>query len=394
MNRVHSLVQSRQDWIVTHRRWLHAHPELSHQETQSATYIASVLRSLGLEVHENVGSRGVTALIEGAKPGKCVALRADFDALPIQEPNSDLPYCSQNPGVMHACGHDTHAAMLLGAAAVLNELRGEFSGSVKLIFQPAEEDVLHSGARELIADGVLENPRVDAIFAQHVWPHDTVGQAAVKSGAMMAASDRFSITIHGKNSHGSAPENGIDAIVIAAQVVTALQSIVSRNVGPLESAVLTIGTVHGGQRYNVIADTVQLEGTCRTLDPAVRKRIPVRMEAIIRGVTEGMGGSYDFRFTNCYGPSLNDPAEFERMKKAIVETLGEEGLVIPESSALTSEDFAFYCERIPGCLFWLGVREPDAPFFPLHSSNFLPSERALTNGAEILCRAALNYLSE
>lgn len=391
MNTVHELVLQQQDFLNTHRRWLHAHPDLSHQEEKSAAYIADVLRSLGLEPQEHVGRCGVTAVIEGAGEGKCAALRADFDALPVPEA-SGLPFASENPGVMHACGHDTHAAMLLCAAAVLCQLRNRFSGKVKLIFQPAEEDVLHSGAKELIAAGVLENPHVDAIFGQHVWPHYTVGHAAIRNGAMMAASDRFTITIRGRSSHGSAPETGVDAIVIAAQVVTALQSVVSRNVGPLESAVLTIGTIRGGHRYNVIADEVVLEGTCRTLDPAVRARMPERMESIIKGVAEGMGGSYELFYRQCYGPAINDPGQFRLVRDTIAETLGEDGLVIPEHSALTSEDFAFYCEKIPGAFFWLGVRGEDKPFYPLHSERFVPEEEALPIGAELLVNTALRFL--
>ena len=393
MKSVHELVLQQQDFLNTHRQWLHAHPELSHQERESAAYIAGVLRSLGLEVKEGVGGTGVTAVIEGSGEGKCVALRADFDALPIPEP-AGLPFASENPGVMHACGHDTHAAMLLGAATVLCQMREQFSGKVKLIFQPAEEDTLHSGAKDMIADGVLEDPKVDGIFAQHVWPHYTVGHAAVRNGAMMAASDRLTVTIHGRSSHGSAPETGIDAIVIAAQVVSALQSIAARTVGPLESAVVTIGTVHGGRRYNVIADEVVLEGTVRTLDPAVRTKVRERIESIVKGVTEGMGGTCEVLYRECYGCAVNDPAQFRLLSGVIADTLGEDGLVIPESSALSSEDFCFYCERIPGALFWLGARGEGKPFYPLHSEKFVPEAEIMPLGTEVLVNAALRFLEE
>lgn len=237
--------------MVADRRYLHQHPELSHQEVNTAAYIAAQLREMGLSPRTGVGGNGVVAVIEGKAPGKCVALRADFDALPIVEATG-LPFSSENEGVCHACGHDMHTAGLLGAARVLCDLRSEFSGCVKLVFQPAEEDVLDSGAVKMIEDGVLENPKVDAMFGQHIWPYYPVGKVAIRDGAMMASSDRFHITIRGKASHGSAPESGIDAIAAAAQVISALQTIVSRRVSPLDSAVVTIGTIHGGARYNVI----------------------------------------------------------------------------------------------------------------------------------------------
>ncbi len=298
MRDVHEVINQYWDKVKEHREWFHRHPELSHEEAGTAAYIAKVLKEIGLEPKTNIGGYGVTALIKGRGPGKCVGLRADFDALPVTE-CTGLPYASENPGVMHACGHDTHAAMLLGAAYVMNELKDEFDGCVKLIFQPAEEDAAACGSKAMIEDGVLEHPHVDAVFGQHVWPTMDVGKIGIRNGAMMASSDRFFITIHGKNAHGSQPDAGIDAIVIASQVVTALQSIVSRNVGPLDSAVVTIGVMRGGTRYNIIADTVELEGTCRNLNPEVRNKMPERIENIVKGVTEGMGGAYDFRYLRC-----------------------------------------------------------------------------------------------
>lgn len=381
------------DKVTEHREWLHRHPELSHEEEQTAAYIAQVLRDMGLEPTEHVGKHGVVALIKGSAPGKCVGLRADFDALPVTEATG-LPFASENPGVAHACGHDAHTAMLLGAAYVLNELKEEFAGTVKLVFQPSEEDAGDPGAKAMIEDGVLENPHVDAMFGQHVWPLYKTGTVALRNGAMMAASDRFFITVHGKNSHGSAPESGIDAIVIAAQVITALQSIVSRNVAPLDSCVLTIGVIKGGNRYNVIADTVYLEGTCRNLNPAVRNAMPARMENIIRGVTEGMGGSYDFTYKFCYSPTVNDPERFLKAKETAAEVVGEAGVVIPEQAALGGEDFSYYCEKVPSCFLWLGCREEGRPYYPIHSGSFYPDEKALPIGIELLVRSALNFLAE
>ncbi len=393
MKKLKDLIDKYWEQVKDHREWMHRHPELSHEEQFTAAYIAGVLHAMGLDVQEHVGGNGVVALIEGKRPGKCLALRADFDALPITE-FTGLPYASENPGVMHACGHDAHAAMLLGAAYVLNELKDEFTGTVKLIFQPSEEDAAGSGAKAMIEDGVLENPHVDAIFGQHVWPSYPCGKVAVRNGAMMASSDRFFITVKGKSSHGSQPENGVDAIVIASQVVTALQSIVSRRVGPLDSAVVTIGVMNGGTRYNVIADEVKMEGTCRNLNPSIRNQMAERIETIVKGVTEGMGGSYDFEYLRCYSPTVNDPVQFERMTKAITEVVGAENLVIPENSALGGEDFSFYCEKIPSGFFWLGCRDEEKPYYPIHNGGFYPKLESLPIGMEVMLTCALNYLNE
>ena len=256
--RVESLVNKYQETVVKHFHWLHAHPELSNQEKETAAYIAAELRKMGLEPTEGVGGYGVVALIEGKGPGKCVGLRADIDALPMTEATG-LPYASQNPGVMHACGHDAHASMLLGAALVLNEMRDSFDGCIKLVFQPSEENSADSGAKRMIADGVLENPKVDVMFGQHIDPTTEVGVISSAPGAISAASDRFFITIDGKSSHAARPHTGVDAIAVGAQVVSALNTIISRNVDPTVSSVITIGKFVGGDRYNVVAGRAEME---------------------------------------------------------------------------------------------------------------------------------------
>jgi len=382
-----------QDSVIAHRRWLHAHPELSGQEQETAAYIADALRKMGLEPKENVGGYGVVAVIEGRKGGKCVGLRADFDALPLQE-ETGLPFASVNPGVSHACGHDVHTAMLLGVAEVLSGMKEEFTGTVKLIFQPSEENAADSGARKMIADGVLENPRVDAIFAQHVSPSYPTGSIALNEGAMSASSDRFFITVKGKSSHGSAPESGVDAVTMGAQVITALQTIVSRSVSPLDSVVLTIGKVTAGSRYNIIAEECLMEGTCRTLNPRVQEQLPARMEAIIKGVTEGMGGSYAFEYVKGFIPTVNTPGEFVLVRDAAQPLLGHEGVIIPDRTAMTGEDFSFFLKEIPGAFYWLGCQKPDTPFYPLHNNRFAPDEEAMKTGMAVMLSAALEYLSE
>ena len=392
MKMIKALVEKYYEKICRDRRWLHAHPELACHEAESSAYIARALREMGLEPKENVGGYGVTALITGTKgPGKCVGLRADFDALPITE-NTGLECSSLNAGVMHACGHDMHAAMLLGVAYVLNEMKDSFSGSVKLIFQPAEENVVLSGARSMIEEGVLENPKVDAVVAQHVWPSVEAGKVGIRDGAMMAASDRFFITVKGSSTHGSEPQNGVDAIVIAGHVLCALQTIVSRNVGPLDNAVVSVGNIHGGGAYNVICDEVKLEGTCRNLNPTVRDAMPERIERVVRGVTESMGGGYEFRYVRGYSPTVNDHGMFSLVRDAVVEAGGEESLVIPQTAALGGEDFSFYCERVPGAMFWLGCGRPDGKRVPLHNAEFDPGEDIIPLGVEVMATSALRFL--
>ena len=388
-NRINAILDS----AIKHRRWLHAHPELSGQEKDTAAYIASALRDIGLNPTENIGGYGITAVIEGRKGGKCVGLRADFDALSIQE-NTGLPFTSKIPGICHACGHDVHTAILLGVAEVLNNMQDEFSGSVKLIFQPSEENATDSGARKMIADGVLENPHVDAVFAQHVSPSYPTGSIALNSGAMSASSDRFFITLRGKSSHGSSPESGVDAVVIGAQVITALQSIVSRTVSPLDSVVLTIGKVTAGSRYNIIAEECVMEGTCRTLDPQVQQMLPSRMEAIIKGITEGMGGTYQFKYVKGFIPTMNAPNECALVQRAAQSLLGHDQVIVPNRTAMTGEDFSFFTREVPGAFYWLGCQTADAPFYPLHSDHFSPDEAAMKVGMEVMISSALRYLNE
>ncbi len=392
MDRIDALADSFREEIRAHWHWLHAHPELSGEEKETAAYIATELRKMGLEPRENVGGYGVTALIRGAGPGKCLGLRADFDALPIQE-CTGLPFASRNPGVMHACGHDAHTAMLLGAARVLLKLRDCFSGSVKLIFQPSEEVAAASGARRMIADGVLEDPKVDAVIGQHVNPFDPTGDIGVRPGPMTAASDGFVITVHGKGSHASEPDQGVDAVLIGAHVITALQSIISRNVSPFDNSVLTIGKVNAGTRRNIVAETCTLEGTCRNLKPEVRDAVAERMEKIVKGVTEGMGAGYSFSFIRGYSPVVNDPALCDLVVRAASGVLGSEHVHIEEFPEMGGEDFSCFSEKVPGLYYHLGCGRPGEPCQGVHNSRFVPDEEALQVGVRLLTASALAYLS-
>ena len=385
---VEKMIETYWDKIVEYRRWLHSHPELSEQEKYTAAYVAEVLRSMGLTPAENVGGYGVTAVIEGEKTGKCVGLRADFDALPVTE-CTGLPFVSQNPGVMHACGHDVHTAMLLGTAHVLCDLRHQLCGTVKLIFQPAEETV--GGADKMIAEGVLQNPAVDAVIGPHLEAELPTGTIAFCEGTIMASCDDFAITIHGKGGHASAPENAVDAIASGAQVVSALQQIVSRNVSAQDSAVITIGTVAGGTASNVIAETVEMTGTCRNLNPEVRNAMPGRMESIIRGVAEGMGAAYTFKYEKGYPPVVNNAAMCALLRHAAEETVGAENIVRKKAS-LGAEDFAFFAERVPSVFYRLGCLREGEKAWPLHNGHFSPDEDAMKTGVLVMTMAALRFL--
>ncbi len=380
--------------MTEYRRHIHADPELSGEEERTSVYVAGILRGMGLKVREGIGGYGVSAVIEGRAEGRCVALRADMDALSIRE-ETGLSYASRNDGVMHACGHDCHTAMLLGAARVLTQMRDSFDGSVKLIFQPSEENSISSGAKAMIADGILMDPPVDAVFGQHVRPGCPVGSVLIKSGPCTAASDRFFITVEGKNAHGSAPDEGTDAIVAAAQAVTALQTVISRNVSPLSSSVLTIGKISGGERYNVIPEKVEMEGTCRNTDPAVRDRMPELMERAVRGAVESAGAGYRFRYIRGFSPTVND-AELTRMVLDMIPRSVPGVTAHPEDACrMTGEDFSFYSEHVPSVFYWLGCDGGNAgrSEIPLHSSCFSPSEDVLPVGCRMFTHCALEYLS-
>ena len=391
MKNLETRIDSIWDTITENRRWLHQHPELSGQEKHTAAYIAQRLREMGLSPEENVGGYGVTAVIAGRTGGKCIGLRADFDALSQQE-DTGLPFASLTPGVCHACGHDLHTAMLLGAARILCDLRDQFSGAIKLVFQPSEENVSDSGAKKMIAQGVMENPHVDIMLAQHVDPNYPTGTVALRPGAMTASSDRFLIEVLGTSSHGSAPEDGVDAVVIGAQVISALQTIVSRTLSPQDSAVVTIGTVSAGSRYNIIADSFRMEGTCRTLNPEVQEAMPQRMENIIRGITQAMGGSYRFSYAKGVPPVINDAQVAAQVLDTAKALLGEDKVVLQDKTAMIGEDFSYYAQAVPSVFFRLGCRQESAPFYPLHSNRFSPDEEAMRSGIRAMIGSALALL--
>lgn len=377
--------------LVAIRREVHRHPELSFKEKRTARLIASKLRELGLTVEEGMARTGLVAVLEGSDGAKTVGLRADMDALPIAEVG-DRPYRSQNRGVMHACGHDAHIACVLGAAMILDELGAELPGSVKLIFQPSEE-VAPGGAKPMIAAGALEDPSVEAIFALHVDPRMEVSKIGIRSGMVMAATDTFEVTILGKGGHAAAPHLAVDAVVVAAQVIQALQQVVSRKVDPLQPVVISIGKVEGGYASNVLADRVRFWGTVRTLDSDLTRQIPQMIEGIVRGVTSSLGAEYEFRYEPGYPPLHNDPRMTELVRSSVSTLLGEQSAIEITQPSMGGEDFAYFLEKVPGCLLYLGVRNEGKGITNFwHHPGFDIDEGALPVGAGVLAQVAIDFL--
>ena len=377
--------------IIKIRRFLHMNPEPSNQEFETANLIASKLLSLGLEVKTGIAKTGVTGLLRGEMQGLTIGLRADMDALPIQELSS-VPFKSLNPGVMHACGHDIHMSIALGTAMVMSALKDKINGNIKFIFQPAEEGAPseeEGGAKSMIQEGVLEAPSVGAIFGLHVWPED-LGQVLFSSGPIMASSDWFQITIRGKSSHGARPHEGIDAIALASQVVVSLQSIVSRAVDPTDPVVVTIGKIQGGTKANIIAETVVIEGTIRTLSETNRQRMPRLIEDLVHGITDSFNANYVFEYQKGAPPLYNHPDLASILVPTLTRVLGERN-VQQLKPQMVAEDFSYFCQKIPGFYLLLGVKDPEIPALaPLHSPFFNPDERSIPLGIKIICHLLID----
>lgn len=381
--------------LVSQRRDFHMHPELSNREERTSRIVAERLRALGLEdVKTGVGKYGVTALLKGAKPGPVVAVRADMDALPIQE-TIDVPYKSQTSGVKHACGHDAHTTIELGVAEVLSKMRSEISGTIKFIFQPAEEGPPageEGGARLMIKEGALENPRPSAIFGLHVTPDAEVGTVTYNSGPAMASSDRFHITIHGKGSHGAQPQNGIDAIVVAAECITALQTIRSRRIDMTEPLVISVGVIQGGNRFNIIADEVKLEGTIRALNEDVRKRAKELMKETLSGVTSAYGATYDLQIDEAAAVTFNEPQLVDETLPSLRRILGDAN-VTARKPQMVAEDFSYYQGVCPGFFYFLGVgNRAKGISAALHTAEFDLDEDSLVIGVRAMSSVLLDYL--
>lgn len=382
--------------LIAQRRDFHQYPELSNREERTARVVAEKLRALGLdEVKTGVGQHGVVALLKGKLPGEVVAVRTDMDALPIQE-TLDVPYKSRNDGVKHACGHDVHMTVQLGVAEVLSKMRDQIRGTIKFIFQPAEEGPPageKGGARLMIDEGVLENPRPSAIFGLHVMPNIQVGQVGYNSGPAMASSDRFTITVRGKKVHGAYPHDGIDTVVVAAECVTALQTIRSRRINTQEPLVITLGSIHGGNRFNIIADEVKLEGTMRTLSEGVRTQAIAQMKQTLQGITSAYGASYELEFVGVGNPvTYNDPRLVAATLPTLRRVLGEANLFEPKPQ-MGAEDFSMYQKVIPGFFYFLGVgNKAKGITGMIHTPEFDADEDSLVIGVRAMSNVLLDYL--
>lgn len=372
--------------MVKIRRYLHMNPELSFQEKKTAAFIAEYLQKLDIEVKTNVGGNGVVGYLKGGKPGKTIALRADFDALPIED-EKDVPYKSQIPGVMHACGHDIHTAALLGVAKVLSEMKENIPGNVVFIHQHAEE-LFPGGAKGMIEDGCLEG--VDMIYGAHVEVNFPVGQIAVNDGFVQAASDSFDITINGKGGHGAEPHRSLDPIVIGSHLIVDLQNIVSRRVDPLYPAVVTVGAFNSGEAHNVIPDKAYIKGTVRTYHEDVRNQIEKELHLITRKTAEKHGATTDIAYSRGYISLYNHPEETEFIEKIAEKIVGQENVVIKPPD-MGGEDFAYYVDVIPGTFFWVGGGNPDLQaVYPHHHPKFDVDEKSMLLTGKVFISAIFN----
>ena len=399
-----------EDKLIAWRRDIHQHPELGNQETRTAKLVADHLRALGMEVKTGVAVTGVVAVLKGGKPGPVVALRADMDALPVKE-QVDLPFASQAKGtylgkevdVMHACGHDTHTAILMATAEVLAGMKDELPGSVKFIFQPAEESPADFepdgkkiwGAKMMVQEGVMENPKVDAIFGLHASSAYPAGWLAWRSGPAMSAADQFWIDVTGKQTHGARPWSGIDPIVVSSQIILGLQTIPSRQINSmLEPAVITVGAIHGGNRMNIVPDNVAMTGTIRTYDEGMKKDIHQRIARTADMIAQSAGAKADVRVVELYNATVNPPALTEKMGPTLRRVAGEGNYGLqPKSTA--SEDFSFYQQKVPGLFFYLGVTPKGTDVdkaAPNHSPRFYVDESGLINGVRALSNLTVDYM--
>jgi len=391
--------------VIEWRRHLHQYPELSNREVKTGAYVADHLKSLGIEIQTGVAHTGVVGLLKTGKPGPVIALRADMDALPVTERNS-LPFASkekaifngQETGVMHACGHDSHVAILMGVAEILSKHKNELRGTIKFIFQPAEEGAPldeEGGAGLMVKEGVLENPKVDVIFGMHIQGIRKLGQIAYKPAGMMAASDWFTINVKGKQSHGSSPWLGIDPIVVSAQIINGIQTIISRQTElTKEAAVISVGTIHSGIRQNIIPESTEMTGTIRTFDKEMQKEIHERLLRTVTNIAESAGATAELKITSMTPVTYNDPALTEKMVASLNKAAGEQNVFrIPPVTG--AEDFAYYQQKVPGFFFFVGACPPEidpAKAASHHTPDFMMDERGMETGLRAMLDVTLDYM--
>ena len=369
---------------------LHSHPELGRQEYETQAFILKELETMGIEARK-IADTGVLGIIRGGKPGKTVAFRADMDALPIEE-TADVPYKSQNPGVMHACGHDSHVTILLGLAKIMSTKKTDLSGNIKLFFQPDEEG--KGGAKRMIEEGCMENPKVDAVFYSHCGSGCETGTTYSRFGSVNAASNTFTVTFRGKGTHGASPHTGTDVIVAASNAVMALQTIASRRVGPTDSIVVTVGQFQAGSAPNILPETATIKGMIRTLNPKTREQAKNDFWQIINGVAATMNVEADILLGDGYCASVNDDEMVKLTRAAATKVLGEENVRTSAAPSLGTEDFGYFLQEAPGCYFIYGATKPGTTNKPLHNPGFKLDLDALPYGTAVYCQIAEDFLSE
>jgi amidohydrolase len=403
--RVAELAKKVEPEVIQWRRHLHQYPELSNREFKTAEYVAQYLKTLGLEVQTGIAHTGVIGILKTNKPGPVVALRADMDGLPVIE-RANLPFASkekdvyqgQNVGVMHACGHDTHVAMLMGAAKVLTQMKSELRGTIVFIFQPAEEGAPpgeNGGAKMMVEEGVLSKNKVNAVFGLHINSATEVGTIRYRPGGTMAAADRFVIKVKGKQTHGSTPWTGIDPIIVAAQIIQGLQFIVSRQTElTKEAAVISVGRIQGGVRNNIIPEEVEMEGTIRTLEIGMQDKLHADIHRTATNIAESMGATAEVEIFKYVPVTYNDPKLTDEMLPILVETLGRDNIIL--SRAVTgAEDFSFFAKEVPGLFLFVGGMTPGqdpATAAPHHTPDFIIDEAGMFHGVKLYCNLALDYL--
>lgn len=371
-------IEEKKEEFVGLRRRIHEYPELSMQEIETTKLVREYLDHLRIENYPNGNQTGAVAILKGAKPGPVIGLRADMDALKLTE-NTNLPFASKNAGVCHACGHDLHTAVLLGTACLLKDYQPKLCGTVKFLFQPAEEG--YGGAKSMIANGALENPCLDYILACHTWPEMPAGTIGVRKGAMLGASDSFKITVKGKGGHAAHPHKGIDPVVVAAHIITEIQTIVSRRVAPVDPVVITVGHLTAGTVSNIIPGEAVMEGTVRTQNPETRIQVSEYLKQLAVGTAYAMGAEAEVEYDFGYPPTMNDPKVIDWISEAVTEILGPERLLQVPVSSMGSEDFSFYLEKVPGALFRIGTYDetPESKW-ALHNPAIIFNEQAILTG--------------
>ena len=389
-NKVEELVDKYLDEVISIRRYLHQNPELSLKEFNTAEFIVKELNKIGLDAQRGRENNGVVSNLNLGKGKKTLMLRADMDALPIQE-ETNFEFKSKNPGVMHACGHDVHTSILLGVSKVLNEIKDEINGNVKFVFQPAEENNPTGGAPLMIKEGVLENPHVDNAVALHVWDYP-IGTIALKPNAMMSESNRIFITIKGQASHASKPHEGHDAIVCAAYLITQLQTIVSRAIDQSDVVVLTLSKINGGVRYNVLPGEVSIEGTVRCSSVEACEILPDKIEEFVKDVCKIHGCDYEYKFNHGYPVTMNDPKLTKLVKKSIINSMGEDSLIEMDNPDTGGEDFSFFAKEVPSCFMFLGCKsEKNEDTCILHNSKFNCDEECIKIGIKTMVNIVIDY---